>query len=186
MAIGDLTTTAKVKNFLKITSTGDDTHIGTLITSMSDYIRTITDRDLYSKSYTEYYDGSGKNTLQLDNYPITVLTSIYDDTDYEFGADTEITSDDYFFNADTKYSKRGVLLLNGCNFTEGQQNIKVTYTAGYETIPTDLDQACVRLTAAEYLEGAEGAQIAVETEQDRPSRYRDEGMEMVKKYKRMI
>ena len=43
----------------------------------------------------------------------------------------------WFFNADS-----GIVRFIWTHFSEGLQNIKITYTGGYSSIPDDVQQAC--------------------------------------------
>lgn len=147
--MSDLTTLAKVKNYLGITTSDHDTLLEYLITRMSTFIRTYCGRDFDQTTYTDdKYDGEYKNDgfLRLRHFPIISVTSLYDDTSREFTADTEIESGDYIIRND-----EGIIqLLDGVFFNEDYQNIKITYVAGYSTIPEDLEQACIDLVGFKF------------------------------------
>lgn len=97
-----------------------------------------------SKQYIEYYDGNGSNLLFPYKTPIISVTSIYDDHDWVYGVDTLIASTSYKVVDNRRiYNKDGV-------FTKGNQNIKITYTAGYVSIPDDLKLACIREVLREF------------------------------------
>lgn len=100
---------------------------------------------LLSTSRTEYFDGDNSDTLHVKAYPITAVTSIYVDADRDYGASTEIDSDDY-----TYYGPEGTIKTDGALFTGGHKSVKVTYTGGYSTIPADLQQAVKELVAFWY------------------------------------
>lgn len=94
-----------------------------------------------STTYTnEEYDGSGSNQLSLKMRPVTALTS-FQRRNSSINADDwdDIESDIYFSDLNA-----GVIDLN---FTQGTGwgGYRVTYTAGYTTIPADLAEACVML-----------------------------------------
>ena len=88
-------------------------------------------------SYTEYFDGGG-SWLFPDHSPITAITSIHEDEDWEWASDTEIDSE-YYRAADSNS-----IYYDGI-FTKGPQSIKVVYTAGYtaSNLPEDLKQASI-------------------------------------------
>lgn len=56
--------------------------------------------------------------------------------------DDEIDEDDYEVNEDHIYYNGG--------FSEGHKNVRITYYAGYATIPDDLEQACLKLVKLAY------------------------------------
>lgn len=93
---------------------------------------------LVSTSLTEYYDGDGSNLLHLRSWPITTVSSIYvdDSTPRDWATEDLIDSDYYLV-----YETEGKVILDGYYFTAGNRNVKVTYTAGYSTVPYDLQQA---------------------------------------------
>lgn len=95
---------------------------------------------LLSTSRTEYFDGDNSDTLHVKAYPITAVTSIYVDADRDYGASTEIDSDDY-----TYYGPEGTIKTDGALFTGGHKSIKLTYTGGYTTVPADLQHAVKEL-----------------------------------------
>ena len=115
-----------------------------MINAASWFCNNYTHRKLKSRALTEYYSGDGTNTLLTNEYPITVLTSIYDDLARAYGADTLIDSGDLVIVPDgLAYS----IVYDGGAFLPGVRNLKVTYTAGYVTIPYDLQEAALELCA---------------------------------------
>jgi hypothetical protein len=45
-----------------------------------------------------------------------------------------------------------MLYLIGYTFTKGFQNVSISYTAGYENVPGDIEQACIDLVSLKYKE----------------------------------
>jgi hypothetical protein len=136
-----LCTRKEVKDYLAIT--GDDNTLDNLINDLIGRISTAFEnfcgRPFVSASYTDYYDGDGSNMLFVDKYPLTAITSIHDDTDWVWGSDKLLAASEYRI-ADERY-----VILDG-TFGIGNQNIKIVYTGGYSTIPTDLKHACIEET----------------------------------------
>jgi len=153
---GGLTTLANVRTSLGLsaTQTGDDTLITNLISRISDMIEKKCGRVFSIATYTEYHDGDNTDSVQLDQYPINSVTSIHDDTDRSYGVDSLISSDDYVY-----YSEEGKIQLDGLTFSKGLKNIKVIYNAGFDVIPYDLEQACIKYIMAEYLEEKGGINV---------------------------
>jgi len=151
MTGAELTTLANLRAYLKkqTDDTTDDDLLEDLITRMSQAIETHCNRSFHDSTYTEYYRGNGKDRMLLRQYPINSITSIHDDTDLEFGSDTAKDADDIKISDEIE----GMVILKDDIFTESTtENIKVIYNAGYASIPADLEQQCIRLCAAEYIE----------------------------------
>ncbi len=137
-----LTTLADIKEYLGIpaASASDDPALLSIATVVTYWMERYTGRKLKSRSLTEYYDGKGRDTLFVQNYPITSTTSeiaIYDDVDRAFGAETKLPASEIVI-----YSEEGRIRLDGDAFDDGIQNVKVVYTAGYGAgsalVPHDL------------------------------------------------
>lgn len=112
------------------------------INSASSFCNSETHRLLLSRVLTEYYSGDGSNSLFTNQYPITTITAVYDDLARAYGSDTEIDSGDLVYMPETLAYK---IVYDGGTFTQGIKNLKVQYTAGYSTIPYDLQQACIEI-----------------------------------------
>lgn len=129
------------------------------INKASSVCNLLTDRKLKSRSLTEYYSGDGTNTIFTNEYPITAITAVYDDLDRVYGSDTLIDSDDLAFLPD-KLANR--IVYDGGTFQNGIKNLKVEYTAGYTTIPDDLEEACLEIIAY-YFKNTEDGRFGVTT-----------------------
>jgi len=149
-----LTTIAKAKSFCLADASvvTEDTLWEDLVDSATKIIESICNRQFKYLSggaqatITEYFSGEGKNKLFLKYYPVTSITKIYDDPDREYGADTEIDSDEYALWAD-----EGIVEFDGAGtIGSGVKNIKVTYKGGYTTTPFDLELVCWELVAILY------------------------------------
>ncbi len=144
-----LTNLADVKQALNLnTSTDYDELLETLTNAASKAIAAFCQRDFVSQSYTEYYDGTGTGDLVLNQRPIVTLTSVWEDSDREFGSDDLLTEADDDIVVDYTagiISKIGSSILSDSDATwsSGIQSVKVTYTAGYTTVPFDVQQACI-------------------------------------------
>lgn len=138
-----LCTSANVKLWLSINDTNHDTIIAALILSVDSFVNMYCNRTIEAASYTHYFDGNGSKEMFLPEYPINSITSIHDDTERAFGAAALIASTDYVF-----YKESGrVVLFQGGYFTEGFQNIKVVYNAGYSSVPAAIEQAAKEIVA---------------------------------------
>ncbi len=113
-----------------------------LINRTSSRMETYCGRNFKVREYTEYQDGDGTPTVFTDHYPITSVSSLWDDTEREFtdSSNDLLSSADYMI-----YSDEGSIRLynDETTFNKGYQNIKITYSGGYETLPGDLEEACL-------------------------------------------
>jgi uncharacterized phiE125 gp8 family phage protein len=122
MAIKDTTpvTLAEMRTFLNIPTaeTGQDSLLEALLDGMTSVIEDYIGVACIVKSYTEYYDGDGSNSLFLKHYPVSTVTSLADGT-YTFA------STDYHL-----YSDEGLIILDSDSYSRDYRNIVITYTAG--------------------------------------------------------
>lgn len=179
----ELTTLAHVREFLDLEDsfTDRDTLIENLISRVSDNIEKECGRTFHATDLTEYYDGQRLGILLTKNFPINSVTALYDDPDREYGADSLLDSDDY-----TIYSEEGMIKLDGLWFCGGHNNVKIQYNAGYSTIPTDLESACIKLVAVDYL----SATTAVNDKEasafrEKLDTWKDEAEKIINKYRRI-
>ena len=147
MAAGDLTSLPNVKGWMSppLTNATDDELLKRLITAASQYIQTWLNRTIASTLYVETYNGTGGNRLILPNYPVTAVGSVAVNFTPIPAAPASSGSSGFLFDSFGLY-------LRGFSFTEGFQNVAVTYTAGFLTTPPELEQACIELVALRYKE----------------------------------
>ena len=126
---------------LGITDTGNDLLLTVLAEAIESLWDKLTGKTWAKTTYVEYYSSrQGDSRIILDNFPVISVTSIYNDDDWVYGENTKVDTDDYTCNLDT-----GVVFYNGA-FSEGGNNLKITYIAGYEDagVPAWLKQVLVR------------------------------------------
>lgn len=143
--MADLTTLAKAKEWLNVTSATDDALLTRLVSAASDYIQTWLNRTIASGGYTETRDGNGGATMLFANYPVTSVAAVLVDG-LAVPASTGPGVPGYVFNA-TKIVMRGAY-----RFTDDVQNVTMTYTAGFSAVPNEIEQACLELVGLRYKE----------------------------------
>jgi hypothetical protein len=131
--IGALTNVDNVKEYLRITDSGDDSFIGRLISAAQVQVAQYCRRQLISGTVTsEKHDGDGSSdTLQLREWPAASITTITVDGVALSGSDYELDT-----RTGQLFYKPG-----GGDFSpwpEGRRNIVITYVAGYTPTPADL------------------------------------------------
>jgi hypothetical protein len=159
-----LTTLSAVKTFLKVSDTSEDTFLTQLQSAVEAAVAKLTQRQLESASYTAYLSGNWQPSICLREYPVTAVASVYFDPNGYYGQGLGafpsttllVAGVDYTLRMDAPdglSSQSGTLdRINGVwpgsfhrppgrlswERIKGQGNIKVAYTAGYTTIPDDL------------------------------------------------
>jgi hypothetical protein len=142
-----LCTLDEVKNFIGMTGSrqlDDD-----LIEDLCDRVTVIFERhcgreSFKDQSYTEFYDGENSEHLFVNNVPIVSVTSIHNDTEWVWGTDTLLDAANYRI-VDGKY-----IVFKSERIAKSDQSIKISYVAGYESIPKDLKQVAIEEAARRY------------------------------------
>lgn len=153
-----LTTLARAKTFLGLSSDSYDSVLTMLINMATSVIKQYTGRDIKSQTYTnQELDGSGSKEIVLKQWPVTAFSTLQ----YRSVADgsdqwTTIDSDDYYWYED------GRIVFVAGKFTEAPQHYRATYTAGYlidfdneantslHTLPFELEMVCLKLVSLGY------------------------------------
>lgn len=171
-----LTTVSALKLHLGLpeTNTAQDAFLGQLLEAAESAFLRLIGREIEAADYVDYYSGANNPVLLLREYPVISVSDVrVDGSGYwgaapnSFGALTVLTAGvDYALVADAAGSGTGRLFrVNGVwpgqwrtraglltpQVKPGAGNVKVSYRAGYEEVPTDvalcLWQVCARLRA---------------------------------------
>ena len=165
-----LTTLADLKTYLGISDSSEDALLNLLIADADAAILGYIGRTIEQATLTEYYSGDGTQMLLLKQRPVTAVTSVHVyQSGYSgqgsgaFASSTEWTAGEDFYirTVVENESNTGelVAIKGPGTFTADHQpktwgewprgtgNIKVVYTAGYSTVPSDLAGACRILVA---------------------------------------
>ena len=137
-----------VKSFMGMTGTTSeiDDLLAELINRYSTLFESYMGKNVLSREHTEYYDGNNSNMLITRQYPITTISGIWNDSDWEWGSATEIDSTSYRASE----SAIGVINFKSTVFGNYDQNIKIIYTAGFSSVPEDIKHACIKEVARSY------------------------------------
>jgi hypothetical protein len=150
-----LTTIARVKSFLGITSTAEDSFLTDLIAIATNTIQNYVGRTFSLETITENLPGTGTAKLVLSKYPIVSITSITDETGLIDASGYEISDK----MAGTVYRKDGIFFFKGQvtgllgfnNEKEAANNITAVYQAGYSSVPLDVEMAAISYVRSMYL-----------------------------------
>lgn len=145
-----LTTLAMAKIYLRIPvlETSQDFLIELLINSSSQAIEQECNRVLKNRPapLVEYHHGRRSNLILLREFPIISITELRFDALSVFTDPSTLVDPATYSLADDDMS---IIRKNGF-FPDGTKNIKVTYDAGYVTIPSDLEHACLWMVTWYY------------------------------------
>ena len=176
-----LTTIAKLKLFLGVDTTVEtnDPLYLMLIDAAEEAIRGYLNRTLTQATYTEYFDGPGRPDLLLTHRPVQSITGIWvDPVGYYgqasgFGSSTALVAGVDFAVIRPEQSERSpgiVRMLSSlwdgsgiANWPRGQGNVKVTYVAGYNPVPLDVQVATHMLCAQMLSQQEKGVALKSET-----------------------
>lgn len=168
-----LTSLADVKETLGIDSgnTSNDNLITRKINQATEMIEAYCElprgKHFAEATYTdEEYDGQGGRYLVLEMRPVTNVSSFqYRDSVENEDNWTDVESELYFLDEDS-----GVLDLLFTQ-TEHPNRYRVSYTAGYATIPADLSEAAVTLASYLYNNDPSGTGVKRQEEGRRRIEY---------------
>lgn len=146
-----LTSVADVKETMGIASsdTSWDNLITRKINQATEMIEGWCNRRFAATNYTdELYDATWTQQLILRQRPVITFTSLAGrDTTLNEGSFDTVDASEYFIDEEAG-------LVNAVSSFWGRyEQWQVTYRAGYETIPSDLAEACATLAA--YLAGSD-------------------------------
>ena len=137
-----LITKAEYKAYAGISSTTSDTLIDLLIPKVSELVKTVCRRtfvDYVNDSKVEYHEG-GAPFIVPEESPILSLSSLEYSSDYGNTYTSLIEYTDYALSI-----AQGVIKCMGKGFPVATNGYRITYTAGYETLPEDLKLAVLDL-----------------------------------------
>ena len=142
----DLCTLADLKAWLPNQGNNDDVTLQGLISNASLQVLQYIDRPHILASVlgalTESYDGNDSDRLLPHQFPIISVTGVAIDNVPIQQALTPVAAG---FLWDSRR-----ILLRGFRFCRGVQNIQISYSAGYSSVPLDLKQAAIEAFALAY------------------------------------
>lgn len=166
-----IVTLAEVKTQMKVenSNTALDTELEGYINDVSSAIELYTKRKIVSQSISdELHDGDGSMFLYPRYYPIQQLSTESSPTDAQKLASlqyrdtpdsswTDIETDiDHIFLTTGDDSDRPYIELYDTFFPVGRRNIKISYKAGYTTVPADLKRIALEMVQMIWNEAKRG------------------------------
>lgn len=155
----DLIQELDVREYEGITSHGDNELLTRIIERVTSRFERFCDRQFADRAYSYLTDPDNakldglnnpnqRQIIALRQYPIISVTTVRIN-EVAYTESTSIYNSGWFI-----YSKEaGLLGLRGYEWLQGAQNIELVYTAGYATIPEDLQEACIKQVLWHYKQG---------------------------------
>lgn len=137
MAAGDLTTITNALAWLNCQSDDGFGTVQRVITAVSVMVKNNLSRDILSTSYTATFDGRGRRRIMLPNTPITAVSSVKIGDFGQLSVPARVVGG----GAGYTFSDKFVYVDPPYRFEHGIQNVKISYTGGYATVPADIEQA---------------------------------------------
>jgi hypothetical protein len=149
-----LITLQQLKDHLGISGSSEDTKLTNIVNAVDTFVQTYTHRNLELASYSDIImDGTGTNALILDDFPLDSVWSIFENNELieevDYDDRTESGTAGYWI---ADYSNS--IIYNSDCWGRGRGILKVSYSAGYNPIPSDLYLACLRI--GEYFYSTHG------------------------------
>lgn len=186
-----ITTAAKVRTMIKGSIASDDSTLTTLIARVSAVVSIHLGYPpasvgvaptLESASYTRrsgdpgvFIDPEDRTRLYLEPYPVTAIASVHESADLTFPASSEVVSAD----REQRGSKGQIIhllpLSSHVEFSIERGEVKVSFTAGYTSIPAGIEEAVIEYVVFLFHQRTRSGLSSV-SEGAMTTAYRDPGM----------
>lgn len=148
--MANLITLAEYKEAEGLSNPKDDLRLQTLIPSISELVKTYCGNslvDYYSTNKVETFSVDwATSVVQLTESPLNTVVSVEERRSYNEAYATLTTANfDYYVDGNTDSIIRTNSGGRTINWATGVGAVKITYTAGYATLPVDLKLAVIDL-----------------------------------------
>jgi len=134
--MADLTTLAAVKGYMGLTSSDADTLLSRLISAASAWVETYLSRPVLATSVQQWRNGHNGAVMVVPYTPVTAVSVVM--------------VDGLTIPASAVSFTPLAVKLTGYRFTAGIQNVRIDYTAGYATVPPDIEQCVIEACALSF------------------------------------
>lgn len=148
--MANLITLDEYKEAMKITGYGDDVRLESLVTSVSQLVKTYCNngiRDYYDTNKVETFNiDYSSHMLSLEQSPIVEIVSVEERESLTSTYNTlSETNGEYYVDMETDSILRTDGVSGYKSFAPGPGSVKVTYKGGYSSTPADLKLAVIDL-----------------------------------------
>jgi uncharacterized phiE125 gp8 family phage protein len=142
-----LTTVEMARAHLNISAsdTSQTARLELFINAATQRLESITSRALAERTHSEFRSGRRGNVMLLREWPVSSISALYIDNESLFGPESLIAPSEYVIG-----DGGNTLILRSTFFQHGLHNVKIDYTAGYNTTVhaaqrAELELACLWL-----------------------------------------
>lgn len=139
-----LTTVANVKQYLSLTGDTTDDLLSRLIDAASAFVENWLGRQVLQATVTEWQSGNGKEALLLAQSPVVSVESVT-------VGDQTIRAAATLSEMGWRQTERWLIYQHG-HFAKGMKNVRIEYTAGFDVVPADIEQAVIDLVSLRFKE----------------------------------
>ncbi len=160
---------------LPVLADAEPAYIVELVSTASELIIRYCRRDFVRTAYNdEVYDGNGSRVLTLRQFPVLELTEVKI-VEHD-GAEIACDGDNYRVDRDVgEIRPRPDCDCDYCYFPRGFRNVLVTYIAGFDPVPADIQEACAQTAAWLFSTGSAAANVDAWKLGDASVSYRGDG-----------
>ena len=143
---------SEYKEVLGITGSDEDEFVELAQYEIENKVKDYLGRDLEAQDYVEILDGDSEHILIPSQFPINSVTKLefYDGLDVNDDEDWDEQVQGTDYDRLVIPTHKESIILDGAYFPKGLQNIRLTYNAGFTTIPYPIQQACKKLMLLYY------------------------------------
>jgi len=149
-----LSTLTNVKRDLNMTDRNDDdARISALLEAVTRQAEMHCGRKLVSGEVTDYLDGRDYKRLVLSSPLVSAVASVHESADEPPVYDSTtllVAGEDYWLQGS---GASGILIRVGRCWPCGPDAVKVVYTAGFTTVPGDLERSAIEIIAVKLSKG---------------------------------
>lgn len=182
MTAGDLTTLENVKGWLDLSGNEHDDLLNRLVTACSAFVVSWLSIGILHTTYTDKRTGHGGKAMTMANFPLLAVTSLTVDG-VVIPAAPNSQCPGYTFDDNTIY-------LNGYSFSRNKNNVLVTYEAGFDMVPFDIEQAVVETVGLRFKEkkriGKTSEGLSGQTTSFKLDAFSDSAKQILFQYKKQI
>lgn len=140
----------QLKDYLDIQTQEYDPFIESIITNNTKIIENYISQPIEATDITRYYDGNDSNMIMIKEFPVNSISRL-EERSTSSATFTALATTDYFL-----LKGQDITHIYNCNgFTKGISNYKAVFNVGYSSIPEELQQVCIEMSAITFKESAQ-------------------------------
>lgn len=165
----------------------DDNLLQRLISAASQWIRKETAREFMAANVTETRSGTGGRIMFVRQPPIISVSSVYVNGNSIPAKSSNVA--DYLNSNGYSFSDDYISLFSYV-FDRGLDNVVISYQGGFNSVPYDLEQACIEATSWAYREldrlGHKSKSLAGETVVFETAALSERAQRALERYRKVI